>query len=276
MCQFKLSLIFLILSTVACREDLVHLNSEVEANRVLFALMDKGIVASKSSIGKEWLVRIEKSDLVDALRVLENQKIFQEQLDISTTVDGGIFKSKEDKKNTRDRELARSLSSSIKLFPFVREARVHIYDDFTDPLAIESKNERSASVLIVQEAGEVNEEVVRELISRGAGLDREKVSVLFVKSPNVRPTELSESEIEPAKNSTEEKLPTQALSHNKSGWRQSYQELRKHLSIKLCLLVIFLLIVVFTLVRGRTKGSSASREAILKKLNKEGLKNEHI
>lgn len=266
----KIYVILLFLMLVGCREDLVHLGSELDANRVLFALRDKGIEASKTSIGKEWVVRIAKADLTGALRVLEEKKIFQGQADALNDASSNIFQSKEEKKDFRDKDLARNLSSTIRLIPLVREARVHIYNKYNDPLELHPVNERSASVLIVHDAGVVNEDVVKELVSQGAGLLKEKVSVLFVLAEVRKEEQLNTKEnivTEPAEN----KLL--GAMEKETSYEKITRSLTNSLNVYYALIIFPFLIFFYLFKKLKHRRKNISRTDLLGKLNEESMRN---
>lgn len=259
---------FFLFFIMGCREDLVHLASELEANKVLFALRDSGLEATKSSVGKEWVVRISSSELTNALRVLEEKKVFQDSVLGEPQNAGAMFQSREEKKSGRDRELARTLSGSIRLIPLVRDARVHIYNTLFDPLALNMTEERSASVLVVHEDGGVNEDVIKELISKGAGLVKEKVSVLFVSVKG------GEGDLESSSSLPKVQIEdTSSETHNPIVLNFKEQILG-HLSnadnvVTWGIALVFILLLLSFYFKRKFKSRKLSRADILDKLNNE-------
>lgn len=261
-----LSLSFLVL--VSCKEDLVHLNSELSANQVLFALRDQGIDAAKVSIGKEWVIKINHSDLTSALRVMQERRLFVDE-EVEKESSGDVFRSREDIRMGRDRDLARSLSSSIQLMASVKEARVHIYNAPHDVLSLNQVDNRSASVLVVREEGSPDEDLIKELVSKGAGMPKDKVSVLFVEGKKggvvTEKVDLELVESAPEFNAGGGVGLREGVKKLNSSFRKDY--LRALLGI-----VLFLLFVVIR--KKLKKRKKVNRTEILSKLEAEVLKSE--
>ncbi len=260
-----------ILSLVACKEDLIHLGSELEANKILYSLRESGLDASKTLIGKEWVLKISSGDLTKALRVLEEKKVFQDSIAIEASDSAPMFQSKEEKESARDRELARNLSSSIRLIPLVKQARVHIYNAPTDPLSMNTIQERSASILVLHELGNINEDIIKELVSKGAGLAKEKVSVLFVvsKVPDLR----SEDDLLPAI-SPESSGTSRVFSVDFNSIKEKMKMNSAFSEYLVGALVLFVVLILTVVLRKKRLRKKISRENILEKLNEGVLQNE--
>lgn len=260
-----------ILSLVACKEDLIHLGSELEANKILYALRESGLDASKSFIGKEWVLKIGSGDLTKALRVLEEKKVFQDSIAIEDSDSAPMFQSKEEKESVRDKELARNLSSSIRLIPLVKQARVHIYNAPLDPLSINTIQERSASILVLHELGNINEDVIKELVSKGAGLAKEKVSVLFVvsKIPDLRSEEDSLPVLYQESSDT-----SRVFSFDLNSIKEKMKIYSVSSEYFVGALVVFLVLLAILVLGKKRLRKKISRANILEKLNEGVLQNE--
>ncbi|HMO18430.1 MAG TPA: hypothetical protein PKA63_09075 [Oligoflexia bacterium] len=176
-------MLFILLILSACgREEVIHLSSEIEANRVMLGLRSEGIDARKIFNAKEWVIDVPQAMMTTSLRVLEDKRIFHEFPEESQGMEGSeLFSSRQDKELRWNKVVARSLSNTLRILPQVLDARVHIYQKSTDVFSFETTPERTASVLIVlRENAILEEEKVKNLVAKGAGLSPEAVSVISV------------------------------------------------------------------------------------------------
>ena len=108
----------LLLMLSGCREEIIHLSNETEANQVLLVLREGSIEASKKLSAKEWVIEVPKSDLTRALRIMTDSKIPKKIKQKNTEeANQSIFSSKQDKDSARDRELASELSTILGDLP---------------------------------------------------------------------------------------------------------------------------------------------------------------
>jgi len=185
--------IMVLIYLVGCREEIVHLSSELEANRVMLGLRLEGIDARKTFIGKEWIIDVPKSDLTDALRVLDDKRIFREHpSEIEHSGSSDMFASRQDKDSRANKTIEISLSNTLRILPKVLDARVHIFQQASDLFTLDSEKQRSASVLIVtRDKLSIDIGQVKELVSQGAGLKEESVSVVLVENTSMNETLLA-------------------------------------------------------------------------------------
>jgi type III secretory pathway lipoprotein EscJ len=203
-------LLFLIVSVclVGCREELVHVASELEANKVMLGLRTEGIDARKVYQAKEWVIDVPKSRLTDALRILENKRVFREESDPDANKKSSdLFSSRQEKEARANMVIASSLSSTLRVLPEVLDARVHIYQNKSEPFTGGSVKDRTASVLlVVSQNSAIPVEQIKELVSQGGGLHASKVSVVLVESREKfqggRTDEIHKSEVLSAAKST--------------------------------------------------------------------------
>lgn len=252
--------IMVLISLAACREEIVHLSSELEANRVMLGLRLEGIDARKTFLAKEWIIDVPKSDLTDALRVLDNKRIFRDQpSEIEQTGGSDMFASRQDKDSKANKIIEVSLSSTLRILPKVLDARVHIFQHTPDLFSLDSGKERSASVLIVtRDKMSIDVAQVKELVSQGAGLKEKSVSVVLVENSPTNETSLVKtnykSKIDDSENSEDVNELEESSKKNILDKFESYQ------IMWLALIVIVLIVLsgmgVYVFMRKKTRINS--------------------
>jgi type III secretory pathway lipoprotein EscJ len=183
---------FLVFS--ACREEIVHVSSELEANKVMLGLRLEGIDAKKTYLSKEWIIDVPKSSLTEALKILDEKRVFRNDPGDEVTQSGSeLFSSRQEKEARANKIIAANLSSTLRILPGVLDARVHIFQYASEAFSLGNNNTRSASVLLVLKGeAHVSLEQVKELVSQGGGLKSDAVSVIIVESQ----VEKAESNVE--------------------------------------------------------------------------------
>ncbi len=184
----------LLMMLSACREEIIHLSNETEANQVLLVLREGSIEATKKLSAKEWVIEVPKSDLTRALRIMTDSKIPKKLKQKNTEeANQSIFSSKQDKDSARDRELATELSTILGEIPGIIEAKVSIFNAALDPLSLSSKPERSASIMIISgNKLELDKNSIIDLVAKGAGVSNNKISFISSALANSKITEKSE------------------------------------------------------------------------------------
>ncbi len=165
-----------------CREELIHVSSELEANKVMLGLRTEGIDARKIYLSKEWVIDVPRSRFTDALRILESKRVLKESSGSESIGNGSdLFSSRQEKEARANKLIASNLSATLRVLPEVLDARVHIYQNTSEPYSLEQSKDRTASVLlVVQSASSLEVEQVKELVSQGGGVPPSKVSVVVV------------------------------------------------------------------------------------------------
>lgn len=178
----SLYIVMMVLMSGCGREEVIHLQSELEANRVLLGLRSEGIEARKVFTSKEWVIDVPDAYITQALRVLEDKRIFRDAPESAASASGAdMFASRHDKEVRANNMVSASLANTLRVLPQVLDARVHIFQRGEDVFTFGIVPERTASVLLILRAKEtLDEERVKDLVSQGAGLKRESVSVVSV------------------------------------------------------------------------------------------------
>lgn len=163
-----------------CREDIAHDLSEVRANQVLILLRRNGLEPEKSRNGTQWSVSVPHSDTLRALVLVNQSRVLDHDLDRFRESAKGFVQSREERQQAGERALAWGLETTLERIPGVLEARVHLRTDGTTASAKGSVN--SAGVLLLVEGdGETASTTARSLVSGGAGIPAESVSVAISK-----------------------------------------------------------------------------------------------
>lgn len=174
--------LFVVFFLSACRENLIHVSSELEANKVMLGLRVEGIDARKFLVAKEWVVDVPQAKLTDALKILDEKRVLRDVSESELEKNGSdIFSSRQEKEARVSKVVAANLSGTLRLLPEVIDARVHIFHSVTDAFAPSGAKDRTASVLLIaRDTERVNLDDVKELVSQGGGVALSRVSVVLV------------------------------------------------------------------------------------------------
>ncbi len=177
---------------VACgKVDLYNGLSETQANEVAAALLAQHISADKrrSDDKKTWVVSVAKTDMADAMRILNGAGLPRPEYASLGDVFAkkGFVSSPLEEKARYVHGLSQELSQTLSAIAGVREARVHIAMPERDALTAEAKPS-SASVVIVHQPGSKvasRETDIKAIVKDGVeGLDDvNKVTVKFFEAP---------------------------------------------------------------------------------------------
>lgn len=184
----KLLLLFLLIVTIGCREQIIHNLSESDANNLLTMLNEISIHATKiKQPDGNWALEVEKEDSIKAIKYLSDSRVLR---DVKTSQPGksSIISSREDQRFQFERSLSGEIESTLMSIEGVLEARVHLHLPARDPLfgqTMEGDESGSGSVLIVAREGfSYTEERLAALVSGAAGIKKEKINVLISMGAN--------------------------------------------------------------------------------------------
>lgn len=181
--RFIFIILFVFLS--ACREELVHVASEREANTVMLRLRSEGVDARKIFLAKEWIIDVPKASLTESLKILEAKRVFRDEYDDKDSGGSDLFSSRQEKEARAGKLIASNIATTLRVLPDVLDARVHIYQGYNEISGFDNKKDRTASILLLTREDKIlNEEQIKELVSQGAGVDKSKVSLVIVSQGN--------------------------------------------------------------------------------------------
>lgn len=162
----------------SCKENVVKVKSEQDANRILLSLREGRIDATKQLEGAEWLIKVPQGQFTEALRVLESRRILEKvNLVKSTDKSTDFFASKEQRQKEYLQSISQEIGVSLNMFPGVLDSRIHIYRD------VENENDKfnrsgASVVLLVEPEASIDQESIKLLVSKASGILAESVVVV--------------------------------------------------------------------------------------------------
>jgi len=165
---------------VGCKETIMHDLDESGANQVVLALSGSGIDAQKKREGEGWSVRVSSSSASKALLSLEKTRTFSKLKWKPQAFKASLISGREEKKAMIEAMKTSRLEESIKSFPSVLEAYVHIFQTEARPgIFKKTLPNSSASVLIISdEPDTVNSEQIRKLVAGASGIKIPSIEVI--------------------------------------------------------------------------------------------------
>jgi type III secretion protein J len=174
--------------------------SEANANDLVAALADAGIVATKAKVDEKWSVGVDQGDFAKAVGTLRAAGLPKEDFDTL----GSVFK-KEGFTSTPLEERARlayglsqELSRTISEIDGVVQARVHLAMPEPDPLSREAKPS-AASVFVKYRTGfdlRSQTGAIKSLVTNSIeGLSYDRVSVVMVPAKSLPPAKTNEADL---------------------------------------------------------------------------------
>lgn len=171
------------LGLMGCQEEaILHELSEVQANRVIVALDRVGILAEKRHEGQTWSIFTAAAQTTSALAALEESRVLRNELNSNTVgTSSALVQSREERMQFVERQLASSLEATLETLPDVLQARVHLFLDPGEKLALlRSSPKQTASVLIISDHSEaIDRSQIQKLVSGASGVEAEQVIVLI-------------------------------------------------------------------------------------------------
>ena len=173
--------IITLIGLTGCNEVILHELDEIRANRVSVILHDAGIKALKQQEGSHWKIAVKSNQTASALKVLDESRLFNRDMQYLKQDQKGFVQSKEERQRNIERQLAWSLEQTLEAFPGVLEARVHFhYEDSIEIDLLQKKQNNSASVLLVTSKDIlVPGDKVKSIISGASGIEPKAISVVL-------------------------------------------------------------------------------------------------
>ncbi|MEZ4753615.1 MAG: hypothetical protein R3A13_04800 [Bdellovibrionota bacterium] len=198
--KLKITLLFLLLTFAACKDELMHNLSEYEANKLITSLDQIEIEAEKSKQADgKWTLSVASKSTVPALTHLDKLRFFKKNTEASEK-QASMLSSREEQKFQFERSLSGSIERTLSTLNGVLDARVHLNLPFADPLfgqRLDLASTGSASVLLVTESSFPNSNLeVASLVAGASGISEKRVSVLISKQENFRGGKQQELELQ--------------------------------------------------------------------------------
>jgi type III secretion protein J len=178
--------LFLVLSLTGCRQDLYSGLPEAEANLILATLLENGIDADKTSRGKNgFTVSVEKSDLVRALKILENHSLPRENFrNLGDVFSGqGMIASPTEEQARLAFAIEQELAGTFARIDGVLTARAHVVLERHD--AATGVNTPSSAAVFLRHrpdspVADLQGKIKETCVQAVPGLAYERVSVMLV------------------------------------------------------------------------------------------------
>jgi type III secretory pathway lipoprotein EscJ len=177
--MLKIFSIIILIFLSSCREDLLSVASEVEANRILLSLRENEVDADKLFTKGSWVVKVESKNFTRSLDILEKKRIYYRTIfEASKESNEDIFSSREQKKARELEKISKELASTLLMFPSVIDAKVHLYRKQKDELESANVTESASVVLITDKEKQIDHENVKIIVSKGTGISPDSVYVI--------------------------------------------------------------------------------------------------
>jgi type III secretion protein J len=178
--------LLLVLFLAGCRQDLYSGLQEAEANRVLSTLLENGIEADKLSLGKNgFTISVEKSDLVRALKILENHSLPRENFkNLGDVFSGqGMIASPTEEQARLAFAIEQELAGTFARIDGVLTARAHVVLERHD--AATGVNTPSSAAVFLRHrpdspVADLQGKIKETCVQAVPGLAYDKVSVMLV------------------------------------------------------------------------------------------------
>ena len=166
----------------ACKDEIVHNLSEYEANKLITALHETQIDASKvKQADGKWALSVSSGSAVEALTHLDNLHFFKKSPSIGKDK-ASLMSSREQQRFQFERSLSLSIETTLSALEGVLDARVHLNLPVSDPLfgkPINAEDKGSASVLLITASSFTNSnEQIASLVAGASGISNKNVAVL--------------------------------------------------------------------------------------------------
>jgi type III secretion protein J len=201
---YTLIALMVVLALSGCKETLLSRLSEPQANQVLAALSEAGIVANKEQTDENnWVIAVQGEQLGRASSLLQAQgiphakhvpmgEIFKKD---------GLIPSASEERIRYVAGLSEELSMTLRKIPGIVDARVHVVIPHNDPLATKVKPSTASVFVKYRERVDISVigNNIKDLVAAAVdGLDIKNVALFSFPVAEVAPTkEIAPSKIVP-------------------------------------------------------------------------------
>ena len=170
---------FCIFGAAGCKEEILHDLDELRANQAQLALERASVRVDKVRSGGGWNIRVDSSNTVRSLAVLEKSRLLWRDLSRFKEHSSSLILSREQRAQAAERETAWTLEQTLERIPGVLEARVQLYVQPKEEFDLRKGGERSGSVLLLAEkTGTVDAAQIKQLVSGATGIAAQLISVV--------------------------------------------------------------------------------------------------
>jgi type III secretory pathway lipoprotein EscJ len=177
-CLFFILIVF---CTAACKQEVLHDLSEVEANSLVARLHTVSIEARKEKQANgSWTLLVNDAEVQKTLLFLSKARLLETSVIDIPDSQNGLFSQDSRGSFRHQKWVSEEIRQTLRSLPGVLDARVHLYLPKQDSLfGSAKKGHGSGSVLLIvePESSLVNEEVAH-LVAGAAGLQHSEVAVL--------------------------------------------------------------------------------------------------
>ena len=176
-CCAALAILFL----SGCDEQVLHNLSETDANRVITALADSSISATKiKQPDGDWAIAVASKDTVSAIRTLQSRRVVPEAVE-SPASEGGVMSSREDQRARFASKQASDVERTLLSLTGVLESHVHINLPQREQLfgqQIDYSKGTASVLLVIEPRTVINQSDVSALVSGATGIAPSAISVI--------------------------------------------------------------------------------------------------
>ena len=185
----RLIYIIFLLCFCACKEEILHDITELQANRAKLLLSESAIAATKLRTGSSWTIAVEKKQANLALKKLEDSRFVKSDIGSSSSSQG-LIQSREEKRFFLERKVATSIETTLQSLPGVLEARVHLFMPLNNNYTLKQKKAFESASVLLATSGEdgLNEKEIRQIVSGASGVEKEAINVVLKKQEQKRTT----------------------------------------------------------------------------------------